>query len=80
MAEGERRPDMAVVDRSEGLGERLLGVLLDWAHEMAPQLITPLVAEEVARVGGGDVSILLQDFNHRSPTRRVPPLSPTSSP
>jgi serine phosphatase RsbU (regulator of sigma subunit) len=51
-----------MVDRSEGFGERLLGVLLDRAHEMPPQLIAPLVAEEVARIGGREVSILLQDY------------------
>ncbi|WP_131787298.1 PP2C family protein-serine/threonine phosphatase [Protofrankia symbiont of Coriaria ruscifolia] len=51
-----------MVDRSEGFGERLLGVLLDRAHEMPPQLIAPLVAEEVSRIGGRDVSILLQDY------------------
>ena len=62
MAEGEREPDKGTVDRSEGFGERLLGVLLDRAHEMPPQLIAPLIAEEVARVGGRDVSILLQDY------------------
>ncbi|MCX5336870.1 PP2C family protein-serine/threonine phosphatase [Streptomyces sp. NBC_00140] len=50
------------MDRSEGFGERLLGVLLDRAHEMPPQLIAPLIAEEVARVGGREVSILLQDY------------------
>ncbi len=50
------------MDRSEGFGERLLGVLLDRAHEMPPQLIAPLIAEEVARVGGRQVSILLQDY------------------
>lgn len=50
------------MDRSEGFGERLLGVLLDRAHEMPPQLIAPIVAEEVARVGGRDLSILLQDY------------------
>lgn len=50
------------MDRSEGFGERLLGVLLDRAHEMPPELIAPLVAEEVARVGGREVSILLQDY------------------
>jgi hypothetical protein len=53
------------MDRSEGFGERLLGVLLDRAHEMPPQLIAPLVAEEVARVGGRDVSILLQDYGQQ---------------
>ncbi|CAM5633405.1 hypothetical protein SHIRM173S_12455 [Streptomyces hirsutus] len=62
MAQGERRPDNGMTDRSEGFGERLLGVLLDRAHEMPPQLIAPLIAEEVARVGGRDVSILLQDY------------------
>jgi serine phosphatase RsbU (regulator of sigma subunit) len=62
MADDERRPGTGRVDRSEGFGERLLGVLLDRAHEMPPQLIAPLVAEEVARIGGRDVSILLQDY------------------
>lgn len=62
MAEGESQSDKGMADRSEGFGERLLGVLLDRAHEMPPQLIAPLIAEEVARVGGGDVSILLQDY------------------
>ncbi|SED59061.1 PP2C family protein-serine/threonine phosphatase [Streptomyces sp. Ag109_O5-10] len=50
------------MDRSEGFGERLLGLLLDRARVMPPQLIAPLVAEEVARIGGRDVSILLQDY------------------
>ncbi|EFL35417.1 protein serine/threonine phosphatase [Streptomyces viridochromogenes DSM 40736] len=50
------------VDRSESFGERLLGVLLDRARVMPPQLIAPLIAEEVARIGGRDVSILLQDY------------------
>ncbi|MFD4944847.1 PP2C family protein-serine/threonine phosphatase [Streptomyces sp. NPDC058409] len=62
MTEGGRKPSKFGVDRSEGFGERLLGVLLDRAHEMPPQLIAPLVAEEVARVGGRDLSILLQDY------------------
>ncbi|WP_171117927.1 MULTISPECIES: PP2C family protein-serine/threonine phosphatase [Streptomyces] len=62
MTEGERRPDEGMLDRSEGFGERLLGVLLDRAHEMPPHLIGPLIAEEVARLGGRDVSILLQDY------------------
>ncbi|KOG17074.1 PP2C family protein-serine/threonine phosphatase [Streptomyces viridochromogenes] len=62
MAEGERGSDKGMLDRSEGFGERLLGVLLDRAHEMPPQLIAPLIAEEVTRVGGRDVSILLQDY------------------
>jgi stage II sporulation SpoE-like protein len=53
------------VDRSEGFGERLLGALLDRVHEMLPQLIAPLVAEEAGRVGGRDVCILLQDYGQR---------------
>ncbi|MFI6583132.1 PP2C family protein-serine/threonine phosphatase [Embleya sp. NPDC050493] len=62
MPEGDQRPGKGGVDRSEGFGERLLGKLLDRAHEMPPQLIAPLIAEEVAGVGGRDVSILLQDY------------------
>ncbi|MDX2731486.1 GAF domain-containing SpoIIE family protein phosphatase [Streptomyces sp. PA03-2a] len=50
------------VDRAEGFGERLLGLLLDRARLLPPQLIAPLVAEEVTRIGGRDVSILLQDY------------------
>ncbi|MER7986507.1 PP2C family protein-serine/threonine phosphatase [Streptomyces noursei] len=62
MTAGESQPEKGAVDRSEGFGERLLGVLLDRAHEMPPQLIAPLIAEEVARIGGRQVSILLQDY------------------
>ncbi|MFF0729791.1 PP2C family protein-serine/threonine phosphatase [Streptomyces sp. NPDC004134] len=51
-----------IVDRSEGFGERLLGLLLDRARLLPPQLIAPLIADEVARIGGRDVSILLQDY------------------
>ncbi|MFG2138547.1 PP2C family protein-serine/threonine phosphatase [Streptomyces sp. NPDC048650] len=58
MAHGNRLPS----DRAEGFGERLLGQLLDRAHEMPPQLIAPLVAEEVRLIGGRDVMILLQDY------------------
>ncbi|MDP4508941.1 PP2C family protein-serine/threonine phosphatase [Nonomuraea turcica] len=54
--------DKEIVDRSEGFGERLLGLLLDRARLLPPQLVAPLVAEEVARIGGRDVSILLQDY------------------
>ncbi|MEU9181782.1 PP2C family protein-serine/threonine phosphatase [Streptomyces sp. NPDC048550] len=50
------------VDRSEGFGERLLGGLLDRARLLPPQLIAPLIAEGVARIGGHEVSILLQDY------------------
>ncbi|MCK9900408.1 serine/threonine-protein phosphatase [Frankia sp. Cpl3] len=62
MAADERKSNKIMVDRSEGFGERLLGVLLDRAHEMPPQLIAPLVAEEMNRIGGRDISILLQDY------------------
>ncbi|MER5465802.1 PP2C family protein-serine/threonine phosphatase [Streptomyces sp. NPDC002668] len=60
--EGEQKPGTIEVDRSEGFGERLLGALLDRAHEMPPELIAPLVAEEVSRIGGRNLSILLQDY------------------
>ncbi|WP_116245410.1 PP2C family protein-serine/threonine phosphatase [Nocardiopsis sp. FIRDI 009] len=50
------------VERPEGFGERLLGLLLDRARLMPPRLIAPLIAEEVTKVGGRDVSILLQDY------------------
>ncbi|MGG7576012.1 PP2C family protein-serine/threonine phosphatase [Streptomyces sirii] len=51
------------VEQPEAFGERLLGLLLDRAQQMPPQLIAPLIAEEVARIGGRDVSILLQDYS-----------------
>lgn len=63
MSEGARRAGRVVLDRSEGFGERLLGLLLDRAHLMPPQLLAPLVAEELVRIGGRDVSILLQDYS-----------------
>nr|WP_322986825.1 PP2C family protein-serine/threonine phosphatase [Streptomyces sp. S584] len=62
MTESGQVPRTVNVDRSEGFGERLLGVLLDRAHQMPPRLIAPLIAEEVASVGGREVSILLQDY------------------
>lgn len=49
-------------DRSEGLGERLLGVILDRAHDLPPHLIVPLITEVIGGMGGRDVSVLLQDF------------------
>ena len=51
------------VDRSEGFGERLLGSLLDRAHQMPPHLIAPLIAQEIAMIGGRDVEVLLQDYD-----------------
>ncbi|MEU0070924.1 PP2C family protein-serine/threonine phosphatase [Streptomyces sp. NPDC006332] len=62
MDERRHGPGRIPEDRSEGFGERLLGQLLDRSHELPPQLIAPLVAEEVARIGGRDVSIHLQDY------------------
>ena len=62
MTDGGRKSDKVRPDLSEGFGERLLGVLLDRAHEMPAQLIAPLIAEEMARIGGREVSILLQDY------------------
>lgn len=55
-------------DRSEGFGERLLGSLLDRAHTMPPELIAPLIAEEIALIGGRDVTVLLQDYDQMSLT------------
>lgn len=62
VGDGREERRRVEVDRSEGFGERLLGVLLDRAHQMPPQLIAPLIAEEVTRIGGREVSILLQDY------------------
>ena len=53
----------AATDRSEGFGERLLGTMIERAHEMPPQLIAPLVAEVIAAIGGGDVTVFLQDYD-----------------
>jgi serine phosphatase RsbU (regulator of sigma subunit) len=63
MAEPDETSSSSVVDRSEGFGERLLGSLLDRAHQMPPHLIAPLVAQEIAIVGGRDVEILLPDYD-----------------
>lgn len=53
----------AATDRSEGFGERLLGTMIERAHQMPPQLIAPLVAEVIATIGGWDVAVLLQDYD-----------------
>lgn len=52
-------------DRSESFGEELLGLLLDGAHELPPHLVGPLVAETVARMGGRETQILLQDYGQQ---------------
>lgn len=62
MTESKRRISDPDVDRSEGFGERLLGVLLDREHTMPPHMVAPLIAEEVNRMGGREVSILLQCY------------------
>lgn len=56
----------AATDRSEGFGERLLGTMIERAHEMPPQLIAPLVAEVVSAIGGSDVTVFLQDYEQRA--------------
>jgi serine phosphatase RsbU (regulator of sigma subunit) len=48
---------------SESLGERLLGSLLDRAHLMPPRLLAPLLAQEIAAVGGREVVVYLQDYD-----------------
>ncbi|MFI7006031.1 PP2C family protein-serine/threonine phosphatase [Streptomyces sp. NPDC050145] len=53
-------------DRSESFGERLLGELLDRAHELHPDRVGPVVAEAVTRVGGRDTQVLLQDYGQRT--------------
>lgn len=71
MADGQsdRSPSSAArADRSEGFGERLLGSLLDRAHTMPPELIAPLIAEEIALIGGREVTVLLQDYDQMSLT------------
>jgi hypothetical protein len=50
--------------RQESLGERILGSLLDRAHLMPSRLVGPLVAQEIEAMGGRDVAIYLQDFEH----------------
>jgi hypothetical protein len=52
--------------RVESLGERVLGSLLDRAHLMPARLVAPLVAQEIASVGGSEVSIWLQDYDQRT--------------
>ncbi len=59
----DARDASATADRSEGFGERLLGTMIDRAHQMPPQLIAPLVAEVIAAIGGSDVSVMLQDYD-----------------
>ncbi|MGW8396103.1 PP2C family protein-serine/threonine phosphatase [Streptomyces lydicus] len=62
MAGGERRPRTGGPGRSEAFGEHLLGTLLDRGHESPPHLLGPLIAEQVGRLGGREIAILLQDY------------------
>ncbi|AVH96655.1 MULTISPECIES: PP2C family protein-serine/threonine phosphatase [Streptomyces] len=52
-------------DRSEGFGEALLGGLLDRAHELPPDRVGPAVADLLARLGGRESQILLQDYGQQ---------------
>lgn len=61
--EQDLQSPVATTDRSPGFGERLLGSLLDRSHTMPPQLIAPLIAEEIEMIGGRDVTVLLQDYD-----------------
>ncbi len=63
MSAGVSGPTASSSDRSEGFGERLLGTMIERAHEMPPQLIAPLVAEVIAAIGGRDVAVLLPDYD-----------------
>ncbi|MGW1028195.1 PP2C family protein-serine/threonine phosphatase [Streptomyces sp. NPDC002577] len=63
MEDSERQPDLGRVDLSEGFRERLLEVLLDRSRDLPAHLIGNLVADEVRKIGGRDVSIFLQDYD-----------------
>ncbi|MGW1136921.1 PP2C family protein-serine/threonine phosphatase [Streptomyces zhihengii] len=52
-------------DRSESFGEGLLGAILDAAHELPPHQVGSVVADTVARLGGHDPQILLQDYGQQ---------------
>ncbi|MFI0925838.1 PP2C family protein-serine/threonine phosphatase [Streptomyces sp. NPDC021012] len=53
-------------NRSESFGEMLLGGLLDHAHALPPDRVGPALADAVARIGGREVRILLQDYGQRN--------------
>ncbi|MFB7447084.1 PP2C family protein-serine/threonine phosphatase [Streptomyces sp. NPDC056194] len=53
-------------DRSESFGEMLLGGLLDDAHALPPDRVGPALADAVARIGGREVQILLQDYGQQN--------------
>jgi len=49
--------------KSESLGERLLGSLIDRAHVLPPRLLAPLLAQEIDAAGGREVTVYLQDYD-----------------
>ncbi|MBM7437754.1 hypothetical protein [Streptomyces sp. HB132] len=61
-----RHEDDRAPDRSERFAEMLLGGLLDHAHGLPPDGVGPTLADAVARMGGRDVRILLQDYGQRN--------------
>jgi hypothetical protein len=48
---------------AEGMGEALLGRLLDRAHLIPPELVGSLVAQEARAVGITEVGVFLQDYD-----------------
>jgi hypothetical protein len=57
------RPAAEGQSTAESLGEALLGRLLDRAHLIPPELVGPLVAQEVRAVGVTEVGVFLQDYD-----------------
>ncbi|MFE5294874.1 PP2C family protein-serine/threonine phosphatase [Streptomyces sp. NPDC056632] len=53
-------------DRSESFGEMLLGGLLDPTHALPPDRVGSALAGAVARIGGREVRILLQDYGQQN--------------
>ncbi|BAU84428.1 serine phosphatase rsbU, regulator of sigma subunit [Streptomyces laurentii] len=61
-----RHEDDGDPDRAESFGEMLLGGLLDQVHRLPPDRVGPALADTVARMGGREVRILLQDYGQRN--------------
>lgn len=61
-----RHEDDRDPDRSESFGEMLVGGLLDHAHGLPPDRVGSALADAVARMGGREVRILLQDYGQRN--------------
>ncbi|GAA3300875.1 hypothetical protein GCM10020295_42730 [Streptomyces cinereospinus] len=59
---GRRASGENVPDRTQSFGEEVLGTLLDRAHVLPPHRIGPIVADAVGKLGGRDISVLLQDY------------------